>query len=65
MVSLRRPDSTWWLDDGVDITYGISTNIDLYGVSNRQLQIQWNHYEFKGSLRVFTGFDFNGYFIFF
>lgn len=35
------------LDDGVDITYGISTNIDLYGGSDRQLQVQWNHYEYN------------------
>jgi len=36
------------LDDGVDITYGIGTSIDLYGGSNRQLQIQLNHYDYNG-----------------
>lgn len=36
------------LDDGVDITYGIGANIDLYGGSNRQFNIQWNHYEYNG-----------------
>jgi len=36
------------LDDGVDITYGFGTSIDLYGGSNRQLQIQWNHYDYNG-----------------
>jgi len=36
------------LDDGVDITYGIGTSIDLYGGSHRQLQIQLNHYDYNG-----------------
>lgn len=36
------------MDDGVDLTYGIGTNIDIYGGSNRQLQIQFNHYDFNG-----------------
>jgi Outer membrane protein beta-barrel domain len=41
-------DSPGGLDDGVDLTYGVGTNINLYGESNRQLQIQWNHYEYNG-----------------
>lgn len=36
------------LDDGVDLTYGVGTHIDVYGGSNRQLQLQWNHYEYNG-----------------
>lgn len=36
------------LDDSVDITYGIGTYINLYGAGNRQLNIQWNRYQYNG-----------------
>ena len=32
--------------DGVDLTYGVGMDIDLYGGEERKLRIKWKRFEF-------------------
>ena len=34
------------INNAVDITYGLGVDFNLYGTDQRQLRLQWNHYEF-------------------
>lgn len=41
-------DNLTTINNAVDITYGGGLDINLYGSADRQLRLQWNHYEYDG-----------------
>lgn len=45
-ISTANVDNT--VDDGLDITYGLGTDINLYGGFERVLRLEWDYYGFNG-----------------